>query len=262
MDCMRTGGQILYRKPLNRVDFLSLSAASRSRIETASLVLKDLRPIPAEAMMAASDSFFLRLHHPLSDAFVGLNNPPSRQIRSEREREGLEWLEKEYERDRDLFEPDNFPHIMRKLNFKLSPGRWGYRNGEISTSGDSQHNLVRFPSAANIGNQMQLLQATVTNVDKRPAVFVAAMLLAILTNCHPFRDGNGRTARTLFNYALRSGGMRNEVYVPFYEIASRSRGGYLIALRQAETSNEWEPFFYFVCELLNIHSAIQSCELR
>ncbi len=91
---------------------------------------------------------------------------------------------------------------------------------------------------------------------KTPALFDAALVLCLFVNCHPFTDGNGRVARILFNHTLRRGGMPDDVYVPFYEIAARSRGGYVIALRHAEVRGDWHPIMSWVMEAIRCHRAL------
>lgn len=79
----------------------------------------------------------------------------------------------------------------------------------------------------------------------------ATQILAFVVNAHAFVDGNGRTGRMLFNFALnRSGTELGIGYVPVYEAAFHARGGYEIRLRQAEIEREWNPLIAFFCELI------------
>lgn len=70
-------------------------------------------------------------------------------------------------------------------------------------------------------------------------VLQAAELHYNLVAIHPFRDGNGRTARLLMNYHLLSRGFSHVI------IDVAQRGEYLAALDDANTG-QWERFALFI----------------
>ncbi|MBI3758190.1 MAG: Fic family protein [Deltaproteobacteria bacterium] len=80
------------------------------------------------------------------------------------------------------------------------------------------------------------------------AALQAAELHYNLAAVHPFRDGNGRTARLMMNYCL----LRRDF--PHAIIAFGQRSEYLSALDQAN-AGDWEPFAAFV--IRSIGSSIE-----
>lgn len=63
-----------------------------------------------------------------------------------------------------------------------------------------------------------------------------------LVNIHPFKDGNGRTARLFMNYLLGRGGL------PWTTIRADDRTRYFSALEQAHVHNELTPFATFIAD--------------
>lgn len=59
-----------------------------------------------------------------------------------------------------------------------------------------------------------------------------------LLNTHPFPDGNGRFARSVFNWILREH-VGQGVYLPIKEVA-------LLRVREAEHFHEWQPLAEFL----------------
>jgi hypothetical protein len=61
-----------------------------------------------------------------------------------------------------------------------------------------------------------------------------------VAHAHPFCDGNGRTARTLFNVILGSSGVSKH-FVPLKAILGRTAGAFVIHLRRAMLLGQWQP---------------------
>jgi Fic/DOC family len=156
----------------------------------------------------------------------------------------------------ELVSPDAFRARLVELNLCVTDSVGGWRSCPIHLDGDKAGHEVFFPPPAAIPAQLEKLRRFLVSGDNTPALFRAAVAKALILNCHPFTDGNGRVSRVLFNYILRQGGMPAQVYIPFYEIARRSHGGYEIALRQAEIRGEWEPFLRFMLAVVQCHQSI------
>ena len=253
---------VLSRKQVALPSLESLGAELSLEMARISAGLDDLTSVPPLLVRRGPDDLFAPLRHPLSAHFVALNGPPEAATRSEAECDALNWFESRPPLLREANQAC-FLQAMEDLNRRLTGVRGGWRTGGISTAQDLQGNRIRFPPHSCVRPQMEQLRRLLRHgVVDRPAVFTATMALVLLTNCHPFRDGNGRVARVLFNHILRTGGMRAGVYVPVYELVARSEGGYLIAVRQGELRGDWEPLLKFVMNMLGVHVALARWEQR
>ena len=125
-------------------------------------------------------------------------------------------------------------------------GTGAYREIGVATSADPKGRFVVFPKVEHIEPQLDTLVAFLAASGETPRAFRAMVALAMITNCHPFRDGNGRTARIMFNALLSGHTRKQRSYVPLREIAHYSRGGFIIRLRQAELRGEWAPLARFL----------------
>lgn len=87
-----------------------------------------------------------------------------------------------------------------------------------------------------------LLRAFQTLLDEQaPLIYRAAVVYILVAAAHPFRDGNGRLARALFNAILIHGGMDANAYIPLKRISRLSRGGMALHMRRAQLKNDWLP---------------------
>jgi len=245
------------RETIEPIPFSSLSVALRADLEEESNNLAHLPPIAPTTLAAAPDPCFLPLRHELSAHFVALNRAKPDRHRSPAEAAALaNWA-----RDSDglgLASPSAFRARLAELNLCVTDGVGGWRSCPIHLDGDKAGHEVFFPPLSAIPAQLEKLRRFLAMGDAPPAIFSAAVAKALLLNCHPFTDGNGRVSRILLNHILRQSGMPAEVYLPFYEIARRSLGGYEIALRQAEIRGEWEPFLRFMLAAIQCHRCIAS----
>lgn len=112
---------------------------------------------------------------------------------------------------------------------------------------------IAFPPAAGIVPRMRALLAFIRQEDGSTALFKAMVALVALTNCHPYANGNGRTARWLFNGVLRwRGGLPSGAYVPLLAFFERSQGGFLIRQRRAEIYGDWDDLALYLCKVLEM----------
>ena len=210
----------------------------------------------------APDALFAPLKHRLSGPFVELNGPAESIVRSDAERDALDWFES---RSPPLPAGDgpSFIQALEDLNRRATGGSGGWRTGGIGTLHDLRGNSIRYPPLSCVRPQLERLRRLLGAGEREwPALLKATLALVLVTNCHPFKDGNGRVGRILFNHVLRQGGMGSGVYVPVYELASRSEGGYLIALRQGELRGEWGPLLEFVMKMLGVYRELVERERR
>lgn len=106
---------------------------------------------------------------------------------------------------------------------------------------------MRFPAPEKAIKRMEEI-FTYLMIPQPSALFHASVLKVMMTNAHPLSDGNGRTSRILFNYALRRGGVAAG-YLPIKDYMLPTRGHLQIAMRLAETRGQWEPLLHLMCDI-------------
>ena len=235
--------------------FTSLPGSLRNELSEASATLRTLRPLAPEAIDAAPEAHFLSLRHALSAHYLALRDGGPHCRRAQREADVLAALRAETE-ILSLSSPRRFTQGLAALNHALAGDSGGWRTGFVRLGDDRMGSRIYFPPVSAVPTQLNRLRRAIANRASTPPLFAAASAYALLLNCHPFSDGNGRTARVLFNHLLHRAGMPLGVYLPLYEIARRSDGGYEIALRLAELRGEWEPFLRFVLNAIACQRAI------
>lgn len=121
-----------------------------------------------------------------------------------------------------------------------------FRTGPIYTQADADGTQVEFLDYRDVEGQLQLAFRVVVATQDRP-LLAAAAAQVIFLNAHPFVDGNGRSARALFNVVLCTG-HPSIVHLPLRLFIDRADGGFEIAVRQVELNDDW-------ADLLCFHSA-------
>ncbi|HIE5097501.1 Fic family protein [Stenotrophomonas maltophilia] len=134
---------------------------------------------------------------------------------------------------------------------KLIAGRLGLdgelRDGPNVTSADEAGNRWGYMPHALLAKRLDWLTACACGKNWSPFVRATWFYVGLL-NCHPLRDGNGRTARILLNALLWQ---RQDVYLPIHE-ASGSLGWSLeICLRRAANADDWSDIISFLHHLLS-----------
>ena len=106
--------------------------------------------------------------------------------------------------------------------------------------------LVKFPSDREVGGLFDALLDWLDSVNASalPATVRAAIFHQRFTAIHPFRDGNGRTARALTTLLLTRAGFPLEILI-LQRILDKRREAYIAALRHADQGqmSVWVQFF-------------------
>lgn len=106
--------------------------------------------------------------------------------------------------------------------------------------------LVRFPPDRDVGPLLNALLSwlSLPETAALPPVVRAAIFHQRFTAIHPFRDGNGRTARALTTLLLRRDGFPIEI-LALQRILDERRDVYIATLREADRGdlNSWLQFF-------------------
>lgn len=244
----------LERGPLNLI-LGSAIANYTQRLNSCSSMtsLVHLEPALAEDILKLSVDRISCLQHELSEHFQRRSHGRLIPTRSKAEAKALaEWTETEPCSSGPSF--DAFLSQLEDLNGILTTRSSRRRSDSIGTAPDRLGVTVVFPAIEKVVPQLRWLMRQIHGPENErlPAVLVATAALVILTNAHLFTDGNGRLSRAVFNHVLHRNGMPADVYIPVYEFALRSRGGFLIRVRQAELRGEWEPLIEFVLNMLQI----------
>ncbi|MCD6522485.1 MAG: Fic family protein [Candidatus Diapherotrites archaeon] len=117
-----------------------------------------------------------------------------------------------------------------------------YRKGSVRVRTDPSQS---FPNAAKVPSLMSnLVWFIQKNPEKLAPVEHAALAHLKLVQIHPFRDGNGRTARILTNIMLMQNG-----YLPVV-IRKRDRPKYFKLIKRFQKKGEWQPFAHYIKKLL------------
>lgn len=176
-------------------------------------------------------------------------------------REGTSDLErKSYFRHRDAIAAtltggtaEGLAHLLVTLG-STAGARSRIRNSQTSTTPDRDGRVVLFPDCSTIGPRLDELRQLSASQDLPVSLKAIALLCGVL-NLHPLSDGNGRTARILFNWALGCG--RSDTgYLPLYDIKQASLFGFEFSLRELELTGNWKPllsYFIGVCTLVRQH---------
>ena len=247
----------LFRATLIPPSLESLAGSTRSAATAADDALRTLASLHPETVLGAEDADFEPLTHGLSDVIERLSPDRTVRRRSEQEAPTCAWLEKRLETG--LASAAAFRALLGGLNARVDPAG-GWRTGRMGIAADAVGNRIQFPPRTEATAQLERIREMI--LDSQPALFRAMTVLALLVNAHPFVDGNGRTARILFNAILRRAGMSATTYIPFSELASRARGGFEIRLRQAEIHGKWEPLIDWAATLLSVHRTLAEREDR
>ncbi len=225
------------------------------------LALPNLTRISPQIIDTAPEKYFLVLRHELSAHYLALHPIGMPPGRSSLEVDALAAFEASAE-PLHLHSACNFREQLVGLNLVLTNGKGGLRTGSVRLADDQQGNRIFFPHVSAVPGQLERVRLLLADGGNEPPLFTAAIAYVLFLNCHPFRDGNGRTARVLFNHLLRQVGMPREAYFPFHEIARRSHGGYEIALRIAEIRGDWEPFLRFILNAIRCHREIAAAAIE
>jgi prophage maintenance system killer protein len=235
--------------------FENLTNELQLELAEASAAVQGLTEITPGSIDTAPDENFSKLRHELSAHYLALNPTVPHDSRSRLEAEVLEEFENRPE-PLPLLSASGFRDRLVALNLILTDGGGGWRAGPVRLRDDRAGNRIFFPHASVVPGQIDRVRLLLAGQGRTPPLFKAAVAYVLLLNCHPFNDGNGRTARVLFNHLLRRAGMSGNVYFPLYEIALRAHGGYQIALRMAELRRDWTPFLSWLLDAFSCCRAI------
>jgi Fic family protein len=143
-------------------------------------------------------------------------------------------------RRREIVEADILK-LHKLFYFRIDPSSAGrYRKEPAIITGAT----VELTAPSKIKSEMQALAADIPVLrDRHHPVEFAALLHLRLVTIHPFKDGNGRTARLLMNLALLQTGYPVTIIPPVV------RPAYIEALK-ASNAGDKRPFFSLISNMV------------
>lgn len=86
-----------------------------------------------------------------------------------------------------------------------------------------------------------------------PSCFLAPVFIGAFNCIHPFRDGNGRTGRIVFNGLFQIHiDEANRFYIPMKEFMGLSSHGFDLAMRESILFGRWSTLIVYCCRVIII----------
>jgi hypothetical protein len=149
-----------------------------------------------------------------------------------------------------------FVRLLLDVHRRLGTGQNALRDRPVGLRPDSAGNKVVFPDQRLCPALLAALHEFLRrHAAAHPALSATVAYTAVL-HAHPFNDGNGRTARTLYNLVLAAGaGTRH--FVPIRLIAATHRAAFLIKLRRALYGGDWSGLQAFFNDAFRLSVGLQ-----
>jgi len=192
------------------------------------------------AAPSLSNDWVSRLSHPLSDVIEEMNRDRSRRGASLAELEACQALTR-------LRPACSLAAELTTIASALGVKPAAFRTHVVRTRGDNFGNVVTYRPPHCVTAEIEDLGIYLERHVAHAPLLSAIVAYCGVTAIHPFADGNGRTARILFNLMLRRA-LNPHFFLPVFDIAGLSRGGLIIRQRQAHYHRQWEPVVDYFCD--------------
>jgi hypothetical protein len=149
-----------------------------------------------------------------------------------------------------------FIRLLRDLHRRLGTGHNALRNGPVGIRPDAAGNTVIFPDHRRCAALLAALHEFLRRHAATHPALCATIAYAAIVHAHPFNDGNGRTARTLYNLVVANGPAKRH-FVPIELIAAAHRGSFLIKLKRALYGGDWIGLQAFFTDAFHLSSRLQ-----
>lgn len=229
----------------------TLPNAALNRAADSDQSLCKVKMLPPAKAMRLSRCHFYDLHDPLGAWTASLSCHRAPRGRGHEERSATSTLLADGWQ-LNWNEPREFSEGLAALNRTLSAESLGWRRAAIHLAPDKLAQIVRLPPVKDARVTLAEIPLAARRLDW-PLLARAAVVMGMFLNAHPFTDGNGRTARVLVNLLLFDG-QAVERFMPLYELALRSEGGFEIALRRAELFQDWAGLIGWLAGCVDICS--------
>lgn len=250
--------QVFHRQAIK---FPGLDALSMEVVQRAERIDSDIKTVAAlnipplswvcQHMQRPSELVLTRLAHPLSDVAGQLTRSVWKTPRTEIETKVAATYSNAI---RDAVKPGADPNVLCGIASIVASAlidrNIAFRDHEVSLLPDKAGNIVRFVPHF-VARQQMIDLANHLQDWPAPSAIRGACAMAAILNAHPFPDGNGRTSRVMFNSFCLGPGFPG--YLPFFEVAAASLGGFEIRLRILEVRGDWEPLLTYVCDVVEFY---------
>lgn len=139
-----------------------------------------------------------------------------------------------------------FLDVILDVHRRLGTGANSWRQGPVGVCPGPAGNRVLYPHHRYCLPLLARLHAFLMEHAVAFPLTSACVAFASILHAHPFDDGNGRTARTMFNLVLGSAKPTRH-FLPIHFFASIYRPGFIIKLRRADRG-DWQPLQMFLAE--------------
>lgn len=184
--------------------------------------------------------------------FLHLRDDASGKIidRSRKELEAFEWLS-----DRPGFSSSmsrsEFTEWVQTIHHAVTGRNSDLRRGGMRTRPDAHSNTIIFPPPQQIFHLLEELHRQVAaELPAKPALAAVAAYVGLI-HCHPFLDGNGRTARVLFNLLLSRAAGR-KMFIPLSHWSYLCGGSFVLKVRRAMYGGDWPAILMFLRDTLTV----------
>lgn len=209
--------------------------------------VSSLRPVSVAEVVAIPAHRFLALRHPLSDIFMGVNGSAQPPAHIAEEQAVMAYFAAN---PLILGKPASLATQLIAAASIATGARLGLRSDDVALNTNTTGRRVLFPESGLIAQALADCQAA---MDDMPAgIMRATAIMVMILNLHPFADGNGRTARCVFNHLIIQIGYRD--YFPLSSIIARSQGGFELAVRTVEIKRDWNPILRYMLAALALGS--------
>ncbi|WP_448662456.1 Fic family protein [Sphingomonas sp. CJ20] len=157
-----------------------------------------------------------------------------------------------------LSDPNAFVDLLLGVHRGIGGGISSFRKTSVVIRPDDAGNVTVFPPWQLCRPLVEDLGTFLCRYAQRFPGLCAVVAYAGIIHAHPFRDGNGRTARVVLNLVLRTS-TGTPHFLPLSKLAHLSDRGFLIKLRRALYGGEWEPLMAFTRDAVRLSKRIQ-CE--
>jgi hypothetical protein len=199
------------------------------------------------------DEALLPLWHDFSDEVLNrANDALYSSHRTASERSSLDRLYSDFCYALKSNDACYFIQWVKDASSCLATSASGIRIADVFTRRNIDGDRFQYPPAPMIEGRLEEIHRFIRYNGLKSPIFTATVAMVALTNCHPLRDGNGRTSRMLFNAILRLMAPLEAAYLPLYEIFWVSGFGYEIRALAAVTKDEWLPLFEYVMNVSKI----------
>lgn len=133
-----------------------------------------------------------------------------------------------------------FVGFIERIHQVVEADKPGFRTGSMTTVQDARGNMASFPGITEGLEHLKSICSDLSTAALEFPATVGVILMLYISIIHPFRDGNGRVGRILYNWSVCSKlGIRN--MLPIKVLANCSNGGDIIKQRRASHHNDWMP---------------------